>query len=150
MINRPRTAFVSVVAVAVAMIVLGSDARAKSVSTASHQKYVRFLQRLAQGEIKNGISLMRRLSSLERTMKKLENIPHPGPRLARRIATQEKTIYNQELMVFSKNQKNTNALLATQAALQGLPLQDQAQVSNLLNRIQGAVVSERGVATPVR
>ena len=40
MINRTRTAFVSVAAVAVSMFVLGSDARAKSVSAASPEKYV--------------------------------------------------------------------------------------------------------------
>ena len=39
MINRPRTAFVSIAAVAVSMIVLGTDARAKSGPAASPQKY---------------------------------------------------------------------------------------------------------------
>ena len=48
MINRPRTALVSVAAVAVAMMVLGSNARAQSVSTASPQNYVRFLQGLPE------------------------------------------------------------------------------------------------------
>ena len=48
MMNRLRTVFVSVTAVAVSMIVLGSDARAQSVSTASPQKYLRLLQRLAE------------------------------------------------------------------------------------------------------
>ena len=121
MMNRLRTVLVSVTAVAVAMMVLGSNARAKSVSTASPQKYLRFLERLAEREMENGTSLMQRLSSLESTLKRLENIPDPGPRLARRIATQEKTVYNKELMVFSEIQKNINALLATQADLQALP-----------------------------
>ena len=158
MINRTRTAFVSVAAVAVSMFVLGSDARAKSVSAASPQKYVRYLQQLAKAEVKNGTSLMHRASSLETTMNRLENIPNQGPRLARRIATQEKTIYKQELMVSSQIQKNINTLLATQGklqalppvVLQALPPKQQQLVSSLLNSIQTQVVSERGVATPTR
>ena len=103
MINRTRTAFVSVAAVAVSMFVLGSDARAKSVPAASPQKYVRYLQQLAKGDMKIGTSLMQRSNSLQSTMNRLKNIPQPGPRLAQRIATQEKTVYNQELTVFSKS-----------------------------------------------
>ncbi len=152
MINRPRTAFVSVATIAVSMILLGSDARAKSASTASSQGYVRFLEKLAAGEIKKGKSLVQRSSSLERTMNRLESIPHPGPILARRIATQEKTTFNQELIVFSMIKQNTNALKATQTDLQALslPPREQAQVSNLLSSIQKVVVAEKGVATPVR
>src|SRR5271157_2178880 len=55
MMNRLRTVLVSVTAVAVTMMVLGSNARAQSVSTASPQNYLRFLQGLP--ETKNGISL---------------------------------------------------------------------------------------------
>jgi hypothetical protein len=165
MMNRLRTAFVSVAAVAVSMIVLGSDARAKSVPTASQQKYLRLLERLAEGEIKNGISLMQRYSSLEWTINRqemainrLESIPHPGPRLARAIARaiatdskQESNVSKQESKVVASLQQNTNALLATKAELQALPPQEKAQVSNLLlNSIQRLVVEERGVATPVR
>ncbi|MGA2702737.1 MAG: hypothetical protein ABSH35_16800 [Isosphaeraceae bacterium] len=154
MMNRLRTALVSVAAVAVAMMVLGSDARAGSVSTASPQNYLSFLERLAQGEIQNGTSLMRGLSSLERTMNILENIlkdtRHPSRGLVQRITTEEKTIYNQELMDFSNIQKNTNALLATEADLRALPPKEQLQVSNLLKSMQRLVVAERGVATPVR
>jgi hypothetical protein len=152
MINRPRTAFVSVAAVAVSMIMLGSDARAKSKSntTASSQKYVRFLENLAKAELKTAPSLIRTSNSLERTMNSLESIPNPRPQLARRIASQEKAIYKQELKVFSEIQNNTKALLATQTDLQTLPPQERAQVSSLLTRIQGAVASEKGVATPVR
>ena len=36
--------------------------------TASQQKYLRLLERLAEGEIKTGISLMQRYSSLETTI----------------------------------------------------------------------------------
>jgi hypothetical protein len=150
MMNRLRTVLVSVTAVAVATMVLGSNARAKSVPTASQQKYLRLLERLAEREMENGTSLMQRLSSLESTLKRLENIPDPGPRLARRIATQEKTVYNKELMVFSEIQKNTNALLATQADLQALPPKEQKLVSSLLKSIQAQVASEKGVATPTR
>ena len=168
MMNRLRTALVSVTAVAVAMMVLGSNARAGSVSTASPQNYLSFLERLARGEITNGNSLMKGYSSLERTMNILENTRHPGPRLVRQIAT----LYNQELMVFSNIQKNLNALLATQTDLQGqyqaLQSQKEAllaagrvkqarsvamqqgQVFNVLNSVQRLVVAERGVATPVQ
>jgi len=156
---------VSVAAVAVSMIVLGSDARAKSVPTASQQKYLRLLERLAEGEIKNDISLMQRYSSLERainglerTINRLESIPHPRPQLAREIAREiatdsrlETNVTKQESMVVASLQQNTNALLATEADLQALPPQEKAQVSNLLlNSIQRLVVEEREVATPVR
>ena len=150
MMNRLRTVLVSVTAVAVAMMVLGSNARAKSVPTKSQQEYLRFLERLAEREMENGTSLIQRLSSLESTLKRLENIPDPGPRLARRIATQEKIVYNKELMVFSEIQKNINALLATQADLQALPPKEQKLVSSLLKSIQAQVASEKGVATPTR
>ncbi|MGB2607912.1 MAG: hypothetical protein WBC80_02985, partial [Isosphaeraceae bacterium] len=139
--------------VAVSMIVLGSDARAKSVPTESQQKYLRLLERLAEGEIKTGISLVQRYSSLERTINRLENVPHPRPRLAREIATDSKQESNdskQESKVVASLQQNTKALLATKAELQALPPQEKAQVSNLLNSIQRLVVEERGVATPVR
>jgi len=155
MINRSRTAFVSVATVAVSMILLGSDARARSVSPAAPpQNYVRFLEMLASREIKTGNSLMGRLSSLEKRMNRLESIPQPGPRLARLIATQEKIIFNQELIVFSMIHHNINSLLATQADLQALPLplppREQAQISKLLSSIQKVVVAEKGVATPVQ
>jgi len=150
MINRTRTAFVSVAAVAVSMFVLGTDARAKSVPAASPQKYVRYLQQLAKGDMKNGTSLIKTANSLQGKMNKLKNIPNPGPRLAQRIATQEKTVYNQELTVSSKIHHNTSALLATQADILALPTQEQAQFSNLLSKMQGVVASEKGVATPTR
>ena len=154
MINRPRTAFVSVAAVAVSMIVLGSDARAKSVPAASPQKYVRFLQQLAKGEMKNGTSLMQRASSLERTMNRLKNIPNPGPRLARRIATQEKTVSSKSRWSLLDPEKHQRPSSDT-GGPQALPPADltprqQAQVSSLLSSIQAQVVSERGVATPTR
>ena len=138
MINRPRTAFLSVATVAVSMILLGSDARARDPelipsdrSTASSQSYVSFLEKLAAGEIQYGTSLVQRSSSLEGTMDRLESIPHPSPRLARLIATQETTIFNQELIVFSMIQHNTNALLATQADLQALSLPPRRAGSGL-------------------
>ena len=158
MMNRLRTVLVSVTAVAVTMMVLGSNAqaksvskaRARSVSTASQQNYLRFLEKLAKGEIKTGTSLVQRYSSLERTINILENIPHPPRRLARKIAAEIANDFKQESRVVASLQKNTNALLATQAKLQALPPQEKAQVSNLLNSIQGLVVAERGAATPVR
>ena len=154
MMNRLRTVLVSVTAVAVTMMVLGSNARAKSVPTPSQQKYLRLLERLAEGEIKTGTSLMQRYSSLERTINRLENIPHPRPGLAREIAAAIARDSKQESWVVDRLQKNTNALLATQADLQALPPQEKAQVSKLLNSIQRLVVEERaeerGVATPVR
>src|SRR5208337_1135609 len=60
MMNRLRTVLVSVTAVAVAMMVLGSNARAQSVSTASPQNYLRFLQGLR--EMKKGDPRTQRLS----------------------------------------------------------------------------------------
>src|SRR5271157_2896351 len=59
MMNRLRTVLVSVTAVAVAMMVLGSNARAQSVSTASPQNYLRFLQGLR--EMKKGDPRTQRL-----------------------------------------------------------------------------------------
>jgi hypothetical protein len=145
---------VSVTAVAVAMMVLGSNARAKSVPTPSQQKYLRLLERLAEGEIKTGISLVQRDSyldmAIDRLTDRLENIPHPRPRLAREIARAIATDSKQESKVVASLQQNTKALLATKAELQALPPQEKAQVSNLLNSIQRLVVEERGVATPVR
>lgn len=164
MMNRLRTALVSVTAVAVAMMVLGSNARAKSVPTPSQQKYLRLLERLAEREIKTGISLVQRYSSLETAIdrlemaiNRLENIPHPRPRLAREIAAKiatdsklESNDFKQESKVVASLQKNINALLATEAELQALPPQEKAQVSNLLNIMQRLVVEERRDATPVR
>jgi hypothetical protein len=162
MMNRLRTAFVSVAAVAVTMMVLGSNAQAQSVSTASPQNYLSFLERLAQGEITSGDSLLQRYSSLERTMNILENIlqntGHPSPGPVQGITTLENIIYNQELMVFSNIQNNIKALLGTEALLevQYQALQSQKdqlealQVLNLLYRMQRLVVAERGAATPSR
>jgi hypothetical protein len=162
MMNRLRTAFVSVAAVAVTMMVLGSNAQAQSVSTASPQNYLSFLERLAQGEITSGDSLMQGYSSLERTMNVLENTlrntRHPSPGLVQEITTLENIIYNQELMVFSNIQNNIKALLGTEALLevqyQVLQSQkdqkDARQVLNLLNSMQGLVVAERGAASPSR
>jgi hypothetical protein len=161
MMNRPRTALLRVTAVAVAMMVLGFNAQARSVPAASQQKnYLTFLRQLAraEGQVNKGNSLEQKFSSLESTMNILKNTRNPDPRLARRIATQEKRIYNQEKMVFGQIQNNTKALLATETKLlvqyQALPPNEQLQVSNTLLSIQGSiqtlVVSERGLATPVR
>ena len=138
MMNRLRTVLVSVTAVAVAMMVLGSNARAKSVRTASQQKYLRLLERLAKterlakAEIKTGTSLTNRYNSLEKTINRLENIPHPSPRLARRIATEIATLSKQESRVFASLQKNTNALLTTEdlllAQYQALPSPTTASI----------------------
>jgi len=166
MMNRLRTVPVSVIAVAVALMVLGSDARARSVSTASQQNYANFLLRLP--EAKTGMSLMQTYMSLEWTRNILKNIPHPGPRIIQQIAS----LYNQETRVFTNLQKNIHALLATEVVLEGryLALETQkeallskgkvllaqrvailqGQVFNVLNGVQGLVVVERGLATPVR
>ena len=173
MMNRLRTALVSVTAVAVAMMVLGSNARAGSVSTASPQNYLSFnylsfLEQLAQGEINNGGSLMQGLSSLERTMNNLKHRSPQSPWLVRL----ENSIYTRELMDFSNIQNNINALLSTQTLLQGeyqalqsqkeallsagwvyqagLVATQQGQVFNLENSVHGLIVAERGVATPIR
>ncbi len=154
MMNRLRTALVSVTAVAVAMMVLGSDARAKSVPAASPQNYLSFnylsfLEQLAQGEINSGDSLIQGLSSLERTMNILENTlkntRHPSPGLVKLITTREKTIYNQELMDFSNIKKDINVLLGTQTLLQGEYQILQAQKEALLSA--GWVYQARLVAT---
>ncbi len=154
MMNRLRTALVSVTAVAVAMMVLGSDARAKSVPAASPQNYLSFnylsfLEQLAQGEIHSGDSLIQGLSSLERTMNILENTLKntydPSPWLVQGITTLEKTIYNHELMDFSNIKKDINVLLGTQTLLQGEYQILQAQKEALLSA--GWVYQARLVAT---
>ena len=166
MMNRLRTALVSVTAVAVAMMVLGSNARAQSVSTASQQNYASFLLRLP--EVKTGISLLQTYKYLERIRNILKNIPHPRPWITRQIST----LYNLEIRVLTNLQKNLNALLAREVVLKGryLALEtrreallsmgrvllaqrvaiQQGQVLNVLNGVQGLVVAERGLATPVR
>jgi len=95
MMNRLRTVLVSVTAVAVTMMVLGSNAQAKSVLTASQQNYLRFLQNLTQGEMNlaqgemnlaqremnSGNSLMQSYGSLESAMNSLILKSNPGSRL---------------------------------------------------------------------
>jgi adhesin HecA-like repeat protein len=166
MINRPRTAFVSVAAVAVSMFVLGSDARAKSVPAASPKSFMSFLLRLP--DARTGISLMQRLKTQERTSNILKHIPLPGPRQLQRIAT----LYNQEMSVFSNLRTNISALVADRGVLQqqylALEAQKEAllsqgkisaaqrvgmkagQVSNELNGLQGLILAEKGFGTPVR
>ena len=90
MMNRIRTALVSVTAVAVAMMVLGSNARAQSVS-----------------------SLEKRASSLENQGKSLVGLLN---RLEKR-KPQTLTLYNKELSDFSMIQVNIHALVANQSAL---------------------------------
>jgi len=163
MINRSRTAFVSVATVA--MIVLGSNAQAKSAAS-EPQSYLKFLRQLPSAA--NGLSLLQQYSSLERNLNILRHDPAPGPRQLKRIAT----LYNQETSVFSKIKNNINALLASEAVLQGkyLALQaqkesllaagrvsqarqvamQQGQVFNVENSVQSLIVTERGVATPTR
>jgi hypothetical protein len=163
MINRSRTAFVSVATVA--MIVLGSNAQAKSAAS-EPQSYLKFLRQLPSAA--KGLSLLERFSSLDRTLTILKHDPAPGPRQLKRIAT----LFNQETSVFSKIQNNINALLASEAKLQGkymaLELQkesllaagrvnrarqvamQQGQVFNVENSVQSLIATERGVATPTR
>jgi len=165
MIKRPRTALLSVAAVAVATIVLGSDARAQAVPTAP-QAYLKFLRGLPSAA--NAISLLQRYYTLERNLNILTNIPYPGPRQLQRIAT----LYNQEVSVFSNIQNNIKALLTSEAVLHGkyLALQaqkeallaagrifraqqvaiQQGQTLNVMGSVQSLIVAERGVATPIR
>ncbi len=165
MIKRPRTALLSVAAVAVATIVLGSDARAQAVPTAP-QAYLRFLRGLPSAA--NGISLLQRYNTLERNLTILTNVPSPGAHQLQRIAT----LFNQQMVVFSNIQNNINALLTSAAVLQGKSLAMQAQeeallaagrvfqarqvaiqqgqVFNVMNSVQRLIVTERGVASPVR
>ena len=172
MMNRLRTVFVSVTAVAVAMMVLGSNARARSVATASRhptasqQNYTVFLLRLPAA--KTGIALLQRYKSLEATSNILKHIPLPSPRITRQIAS----LYNQETRVYSNLQKNINALVASQGVLQRqyLTLETQkeallsrgrilaakrvglkaGQVANELYGLPVLISTERGIATPVR
>jgi len=166
MMNRPRTALLSVTAVAVAMMVLGSDVRAQSVPTASPGNYASFL--LGLPGAKTGISLMQSYKSLERSMIILKNIPLPGPRTIGQISA----LFNQETRVYSNLQKNINALVVSRGVLEGQyqaletkkesllskgkvslaqrVAMKQGQVFNLLNGLQGLVLAERGLATPVR
>ena len=164
MMNRLRTALVSVTAVAVAMMVLGSNARAKSVPTPSQQKYLRLLERLAEGEIKTGTSLVQRDSYLDMAIDsltdRLENIPHPRPRLAREIVAAIAFDSNQDSWVDAGIQKNNNALLATEAELQALPPQEKAPATlqkniNALLALEAAELQAlpppgRPPATPLR
>ena len=105
----------------------------QSVPTASQQKYLRLLERLAEGEIKNGIlsdaeitAPWRGYNTLERNINRLESIPHPRPRLAREIARgnchrlqARVNDSKQESKVVASLQQNTKALLATKAELSG-------------------------------
>jgi len=130
MINRPRTAFVSVAAVAVSMFVLGSDARAKSVPAASPKSFMSFLLRLP--DARTGISLMQRLKTQERTSNILKHIPLPGPRQLQRIAT----LYNQEMSVFSNLRTNISALVADRGVLQQQYLALEAQMRRCYRRVR--------------
>ena len=150
MINRTRTAFVSVTAVAVAMMVLGSNARAQSVSSLE----------------KRASSLEKRASSLENQGKSLVGLLN---RLEKR-KPQTLTLYNKELSDLSMIQVNIHALVANQSALlanQSALLAMEANlppaskklksiqkelnsIQKVLNSTQTRVVAETGVATPVR
>ncbi len=161
MINRPRTALVSVFAVTAAMV-LGSSAQAQSGAYVQPQDYYKFLTGLP--ETRNGISLMQRYKAVDRAINYLLHIPLPGPRIVRQLAS----LSTQQTRVYC----NINSLLARQAVLQKQYLSLQAQkesllaagrvfrarqvgmqqgnVFNVLNSVQRLVASERGVATPIR
>ncbi len=164
MIKRPRTALVSVVAVAVATIVLGSDARAQ-VPT-EPQAYWKWLRGLPS--VGNAISLLQTYSTLERNLNIWTIVPSPGAHQLQRIAT----LYNQEVSVYSKIQNNINALLTSEAVLQSKYLAQEAkwkallaagkrfqarqvaiqagQTLNAENSVMLLIKLERGVATPTR
>ena len=161
--NVPRTTLLSVIAVAAAML-LGPDARAQSMSPP--KDYLKFL--LGLPEANQGMSLMQRYSSVQRSINMLQHIPMPGPRIVSRLAA----LSSQEMKVFTSIQSNINALLARETVLQakyqslegqkaallaaGRIFQarqvgiQEGNVSNVLNSVQHLVVTERSVATPVR
>jgi len=165
MINRPRTAFVSIAAAAVSMIVLGTDARAKSGPAASPQNYMGFLRRLP--DARTGMSLTQTIMSKETTRDGLKEIPLPNPRQVQRMAT----LYNQEMSVYSRLQTNISALVADWSMLsqqyvalevlknslisQGRMRQAQrvgkqaGQVASEMYSLPALISTERGVATPV-
>jgi hypothetical protein len=160
-----RRTLVSLFAVTVAMM-LGSSARAQSNPTAQPKNYYRFLMSLP--ETRNGVALMQRYGAVQRSINYLQHIPIPGPPIVRQLAT----LYSQRTRVFVNIQSNINALLARQTVLQkqyqSLEAQKEAllasgrvlrarqvamqqgNVSNVLGSVQRQVVTERGVATPVR
>ena len=98
----------------------------------------------------------------------LKNMPFPGARIVQQLAS----LYTQQVRVFTNIQNNINALLARQSVLQGkyqsLEAQkesllaagqvfrarqvsmQQSNVFNVLNSVERLVMTERGVATPVR
>ncbi len=165
MINRPRTALLSVAAVAVATIVCGSSARAQAVYTAP-QDYLRFLRQLPSAA--NGISLLQRYNTLQRNLNILTNDPSPGPRQLQQIAS----LSARQMGVFASIQNNINALLTSEAVLQSKYLAQEAKIEallaagrvyqarqvaaqqgqtyNVMGSVLSLIVSERGVATPVR
>jgi adenosine deaminase len=160
MMNRLRTALVSVTAVAVAMMVLGSNARAKSVPSAS-QRYVVVLTRLAQVEIRNGISLLQRYSSLQSTVNRLDSLSMaaaPNSRLVATIDVRIAAVSNRAATVYAGIQNNANFVEATTTALKTvaplavppLPPRAQARVAFTVSSGQILVGVERGVATPIR
>jgi hypothetical protein len=165
MTKGPRTTLLSVAAVAIAAIVLGSEVRAQAVPTAP-QAYLRFLRKLPSAA--TAISLLQRYNTLERTLNILTGVPSPGAHQLQRIAS----LSNQEMVVYSAIQNNIRALLTSEAVLQSKYLAQEAQVaallaagrvfqarqvaiqagqtSNVMNSVQSLVAAERGVATPVR
>ncbi len=165
MINRPRTALLSVAAVAFATIVCGSSARAEAVHT-SPQSYLKFLLQLPSAA--TSMSLLQRFNTLERSLNILKSDPLPGPRQLQQIAS----LSAKQMGVYSSIQININALLTSAAVLQSKYLAQeakieallaagrvnqarqvaaqQAQTFNVMNSVQSLIVSERGLATPVR
>ncbi len=127
MMNRLRTAFVSVTAVAVAMMVLGSNARAQSLS-----------------------SLEKKASSLETKGKSLVGLLK---RLEKR-KPQTLALHKKEWSVFSLIQANIGALQADQIALLAMEASASGKklksIQRELKSIQTRVAAERGVATPVQ
>ena len=79
MINRLRTAFLSVATVAVSMIVLGSDARARSVPPRP-QNYLRFLQRVGSTRNENEYLSDAEIQLPAEDLNILRHNPRPGPR----------------------------------------------------------------------
>jgi Spy/CpxP family protein refolding chaperone len=166
MINRPRTAFVSIAAVAVSMIVLGTDARAKSSPAASPQNYMRFLRRLP--DARTGMSLTQTIMTKETTRDGLKEILGPNPRQVQRMAN----LFNQEMSVYSQIQANISALVADSATLsqqyvalealkyslvsQGRIRQAQrvgtqaGQVASEMYSLPALISTEIGVATPTK
>ena len=166
MINRPRTAFVSIAAVAVSMIVLGTNARAKSVPAASPQNYMG--SSAGCPPLKTGMSLTQTIMSQETSRDGLKEIPAPGPR---QVQTNGHSLQSGDECLFSDSDKHQCTCSGPGTSdKQYLALEAQkerciaagrinqarrvreggGQVFSVMNSLPDSFRTERGVATPTR